>query len=92
MTLALWGGWMAIVYQAAPCGSSSDFLFLYMSTLYVCTLPTSSTSSHFLFPLLYPLPYLTPHSSHLHTNFLTLTPHTPHIDTENVFHLMVDIG
>ena len=46
-------------------------------------------SSHFLFPLLYPLPYLTPHSSHPHTNFLTLTPHTLHIDTENVFRLMV---
>ena len=43
--------------------------------MYVCTLPTSSTSSHFLFLLLYPLPYL--------------TPHTLHIDTENVFCLMV---
>ena len=40
--------------------------------MYVCTFPTSLTSSHFLFPL-HPLPYLTTHSSHPHTNFLTLT-------------------
>ena len=96
----LLGGWgrLAIVYQVAPCGSRSDLLLVHVNLvcepcMYVCTFPTSSTSSHFLFPLLYPLPFLTPHSSHPHTNFLTLTlthsshshspsitltPHTPH--------------
>ena len=44
--------------------------------MYVCTLPTSSTSSHFLFPLLYPLPYN--HTSLFPPSHSSLTPHTPH--------------
>ena len=79
----LWVSFRLPSYTCQPC-------------MYVCTFPTSSTSSHFLFPLLYPPPYTPSHSlltlptltlTSLHSP--SLTPHTPHIDTENVFRLMV---
>ena len=90
MTLAGWGGRLAIVHQVAPCGSSSDFLLIHVNLvcepcMYVCmhsphhllhlfTLPLSSTLSSPLHPYF----TLTPHSSHPHTphSLLTLTPHT----------------
>ena len=82
-----------MVYQVASCGSRPDFLLVATCQPCMYALSPPPPLLHFLFPLLYPLPYLTPHSSHPHTNFLTLTVtlthHTPHTDTENVFHLMV---
>ena len=68
--------------------------------MYVITFPTSSTSSHFLFPLLYLLPYI-PHThpslflpSHtspsLLTLTLTLTPHTsPSLLTLTLHHSLL---
>jgi len=107
-------------HTCQPCMSTLYVNLVCQPCMYVCTLPTSS--SHFLFPLFYPLPYthtshspltlptltlltLTPHTSpspsppHSFLTLLTLTltltlthhhtPHTPHTDTKNVFHLMV---
>ena len=45
VTLTGWGGRLAVVYQMAPCESSSDSLLVHVN-LYDCTPPTSHCSSH----------------------------------------------
>ena len=90
VTLAGRGGRLAVVYQVAPCGSHSDFLLVHVNLvcepcMYALSPPPPLHTSYFPYFILSLTSLLTLTSLHSPS----LTPHTPHIDTENVFRLMV---
>jgi len=90
-TLAGRGGRLAVVYQVASCGSRSDFLLVHVSLVCMYALsPPPLHTSYFLYFILSLTSLLThPTLTLTSLHSPSLTPHTPHTDTENVFRLMV---